>query len=284
MSLIADPTESLADEDLASWTSLQAAIEAVGASVVALSGGADSALLAWAAHRVLGADRALAATAVSASLPTDELDECRRLAAEWGLSWRGVETTEIDDPRYVANDADRCYWCKTALLDALEPLAAERGATVVLGVNADDLSDHRPGQRAAAERGARFPLLEAGLSKARVRSLSRSLGLRTADKPAAACLASRVPYGTAVTIGVLSEVEAAEGALRALGFEQLRVRHHRDVGRIEVPVDRLAEVVDRRDEVVAAVVAAGFRYVALDLEGFRSGSLNRALGGPIATE
>ncbi|MCB1039699.1 MAG: hypothetical protein KDA94_09255, partial [Acidimicrobiales bacterium] len=132
MSLIADPTESLADEDLASWTSLQAAIEAVGASVVALSGGADSALLAWAAHRVLGADRALAATAVSASLPTDELDECRRLAAEWGLSWRGVETTEIDDPRYVANDADRCYWCKTALLDALEPLAAERGATVVL--------------------------------------------------------------------------------------------------------------------------------------------------------
>ncbi|MCB1039698.1 MAG: hypothetical protein KDA94_09250, partial [Acidimicrobiales bacterium] len=134
------------------------------------------------------------------------------------------------------------------------------------------------------ERGARFPLLEAGLSKARVRSLSRSLGLRTADKPAAACLASRVPYGTAVTIGVLSEVEAAEGALRALGFEQLRVRHHRDVGRIEVPVDRLAEVVDRRDEVVAAVVAAGFRYVALDLEGFRSGSMNRALGGPIATE
>jgi len=186
-------------------------------------------------------------------------------------------TDELAEPAYRANDGDRCFYCKSTLMDALAPIAAERSATVVLGVNVDDLGDHRPGQRAAAERGAVFPLVEAGFTKDDVRAASYALGLRTWDKPAAACLASRVPYGTPVTFGVLQEVAAAESGLRALGFRQLRVRHYGDLARLEVPVDELRDVVARRDEVVAAVHAAGYRYVTLDLEGFRSGNLNAAL-------
>jgi uncharacterized protein len=254
-----------------------------GPLVVAFSGGADSAFLAWIATDVLGPDQVRCATAVSPSLAGSELDDCRALAAEWGLAWEEVVTTELDDLRYRANDGDRCYWCKQALSDALEPVAGAltaeqgRGATIVLGVNLDDLGDHRPGQRAAEERGAWFPLVEAGFTKAMVRAASRRHGLRTADKPAAACLSSRVPYGTPVTLGVLREVEAAEAALKLLGFDALRVRHYRDTARIEVPVDRLAEVVERRAEVVDAVRSAGYAYVTIDLEGLRSGNLNAAL-------
>jgi uncharacterized protein len=267
----------------AAYARLRDGMAELGSALVAFSGGADSALVAWVAHDVLGPSRATAVTAVSASLPADELDDCRSLADEWGLTWRSVTTDELADPRYVANDGDRCFWCKTALLDATAPLAAALGAAVVLGVNVDDLGDHRPGQEAAAAREARFPLVDAGFTKAMVRDLSRQLGLRTADKPAAACLASRLPYGTPVTVGVLAEVEAAESALRALGFAELRVRHYRDLARLEVPVDRLGDVVARRTEVVDAVRGAGYRYVTLDLEGFRSGNLNGALGGPRAT-
>ena len=248
-----------------------------GALVVAFSGGADSAFLAWSATRALGVDRVRCVTAVSPSLPDSELDDCRSLAGEWGLAWSTVTTTELDDPRYRANDADRCYHCKDALATALGPIAATASATVALGVNLDDLGDHRPGQRAATERGAVFPLVEAGFTKAMVRDASRAFGLRTADKPAAACLASRVPYGTPVTLTVLREVEDAERALRHLGFDDLRVRHYRDTARIEVPLDRLADVVDLRDAVVAAVRGAGYRYVTLDLEGLRSGNLNASL-------
>jgi uncharacterized protein len=194
------------------------------------------------------------------------------------LRWETVATAELDEPAYAANDGLRCYHCKSALLSALGPLARERGATVVLGVNVDDLGDHRPGQVAAAEGGAAFPLVDAGFTKADVRHWSRQLGLRTWDKPAAACLASRVPYGTPVTLGVLSRVERAEAALRRLGFAELRVRHYGDVARLEVPIDRLLDVVERRGAVVAAVRAAGYEYVTLDLEGLRSGNLNRALG------
>jgi uncharacterized protein len=183
----------------------------------------------------------------------------------------------MDDPDYVVNGADRCAHCKTALMDALGPLAEAEGATVVLGVNVSDLGDHRPGQAAAAEAGAVFPLAVAGFTKEDIREWSRRLGLRTWDKPAAACLASRLPYGTPVTLGRLAAVESAESALRALGLGQLRVRHHGDAARIEVEPRVLSEVVARREEVVAAVRAAGFSYVALDLEGFRSGSLNRVL-------
>lgn len=248
--------------------------------VVAFSGGVDSALLARLAHDTLGSDRVLCATAVSPSLAADQRDDCRNLAAEWALRWAEVETLEMDDPDYVANPSDRCRHCKTALMDALEPLALREGATVVLGVNVDDLGDHRPGQEAAAGRGARFPMVEAGLSKAMVRAASRALGLRTWDKPAAACLASRLPYGTPVTLRALTMVERGEAALRRLGFGELRVRAQDSMARIEVPVDRLAEVVERRTDVVAAVRDAGFRRVVLDLEGFRSGNLNDDLVAP----
>ena len=194
-----------------------------------------------------------------------------------------METDELVQAAYARNDGDRCYWCKDALLRALGPVTAAAGAdghaaTVVLGVNVDDLGDHRPGQRAAAERGAAFPLVDAGFTKADVRAWSQRLGLRTWDKPAAACLASRLPYGTPVTLGRLRGVEQAEAGLHAIGFADVRVRHYGDTARIEVPLDRLADVVARRDEVVAAVQAGGYRYVTLDLEGLRSGNLNAALG------
>jgi pyridinium-3,5-biscarboxylic acid mononucleotide sulfurtransferase len=258
---------------------LRSEIAGLGRTVVAFSGGADSALVAHLATDVLGPDLVLCVTAVSASLAPEELADCRALAGEWGLRWRTVSTPELDDPAYVANGADRCYHCKASLLGALTPLASAESALVVLGVNLDDLGDHRPGQAAAAERGARFPLVAAGLTKDDVRAVSRRLGLRTWDKPAAACLASRLPYGTPVTLRTLTTVAEAESALRALGFGQLRVRHYGDLARIELPGADLADAVRRRDDIVAAVRAAGYRYVTLDLEGFRSGNLNHAVSG-----
>lgn len=275
---VVDPLPVVAETSVdAALERLRLEVAAHGPLVVAFSGGADSALLARVATDVLGAEHVACVTAVSASLPADELDDCRHLAAEWGLRWSTVETDELADPAYRRNDADRCYHCKDALAGAIEPMVAREGATLALGVNVDDLGDHRPGQRAALERGAVFPLVAAGFTKAMVREASARLGLRTATKPAAACLASRVPYGTPVTLGVLREVEKAERALRRLGFDDLRVRHYRDTARLEVPVDRFVEVVARRAEVVAAVAAAGYRYVTLDLEGLRSGNLNAAL-------
>lgn len=253
-------------------------LEGIGPVVVAFSGGADSALLAWAANAVLGRDRTLCATAVSPSLSAHGLADCRALAAEWNLRYVEVASDEMENALYRRNDVDRCYHCKTGLLEALTPLAVAESATVVLGVNVDDLSDHRPGQRAATERGARFPLVESGLTKEAVRLLSRRLGLRTWDKPAAACLASRLPHGTPVTVARLAAVETAEASLRLLGFHQLRVRHHGELARLEIDQDELELAVTRRAEVVEAVRAAGYRFVALDLEGFRSGSLNPQAG------
>ena len=244
--------------------------------VVAFSGGADSAFLAWVAHDTLGAD-SHAVTAVSPSLSPEEGDDCRSLAAEWGLRWTPVGTDELANSAYAANDGQRCYWCKAELMTALAPIADEEGATVVLGVNVDDLGDHRPGQRAAAERGAVFPLVDAGFTKADVRAWSSRLGLRTWDKPAAACLASRLPYGTPVTLGVLDAVSRAESALRRLGLRQLRVRHYGNLARIEVSADEMEKAFENRDAVVHAVRQAGYTYVTLDLEGFRSGNLNQAL-------
>ncbi|MGD0594775.1 MAG: ATP-dependent sacrificial sulfur transferase LarE [Acidimicrobiales bacterium] len=253
---------------------LEAGLGELGRVVVGFSGGADSALLAYVARQVLGREGAVAVTAVSASLAPEELADCEALAGEWDLDWRPVPTNELAVEAYARNATDRCYYCKTELMSALDPIVSSTGAVAILGVNVDDLSDHRPGQRAAKERGARFPLLEAGLTKADVRALSRDLGLRTADKPAAACLASRVPYGTRVTVGVLSQVALAESGLRALGFSAVRVRHYGELARVELPLGDLRRALQEREAVVAAVRAGGYRYVTIDLEGLRSGNLN----------
>lgn len=255
----------------------------LGRVVVAFSGGADSAFLAARATRLLGRDNVLCVTAVSASLAASEERDCGALAREWDLNWRAVSTDETSRPAYIANEGDRCFHCKDELMDVLVPIAAERGATIVLGVNVDDLGDHRPGQRAAEAKGAKFPMVEAGLSKADVRELSRAMGLRTWDKPAAACLASRVPYGTPVTVGLLGRIDRAEAALRdvlsgaGITSGNLRVRHAGDTVRIEVDPAVFPAVAAHHEQVVAALEAVGYRYVTLDLAGFRSGNLNWAL-------
>jgi pyridinium-3,5-biscarboxylic acid mononucleotide sulfurtransferase len=253
---------------------LDAELMRLGRVVVAFSGGADSSFLAFRANQILGHQGAHAVTAVSPSLADDERADCGRLAGEWGLRWTSIETHEMLRAAYRANDTDRCYHCKAELMDVVGPIAAAEQATIVLGVNLDDLGDHRPGQRAADERGGEFPMVVAGMAKTDIRALSLRFGLVTWDKPAAACLASRVPYGTEVSVGILSRVDRAEAAVKRLGFAELRVRHYNDVARLEVPLDQLAAVVVQREAVISAVKSAGYRYVTLDLEGFRSGNLN----------
>ena len=262
---------------------LGADLAALGRVVVACSGGVDSCLLAVVAHQVLGPS-ALAVTAVSPAVPAEEVAQVEALAAEFGFRWRAMATAELARPGYVANAGDRCYHCRSELFDVLGPLAAAEAAAggeavaVAVGTIVDDLSDHRPGQRAATERGVRTPLADAGFTKADVRAAARELGLPVWDKPAAACLASRIPYGTPVTLGTLDRVGRAEAAVRALGFADLRVRHYGDLARLEVPLADLPRVLERRAEVVAAVIGAGYLYATLDLEGLRSGNLNAALG------
>ena len=260
---------------MARLLALETELKRLGKVVVAFSGGADSAFLAAVAHRTLGSTNVHAVTAVSPSLAGDEEGDCRSLAQEWGLRWTPVETHEMERAAYRLNDSDRCFHCKAELMEVVAPIAAAEGATVVLGVNLDDLGDHRPGQKAAADGGAEFPLVTAGYTKELIRAESRALGLRTWDKPAMACLASRIPYGTEVSMGLLGQVDRAEAALRRLGLRQLRVRHYGETARLEVPLADLAAVIAQREAVVQAVRAQGYRYVTLDLEGFRSGNLNQ---------
>ncbi len=260
-----------------SLSAVRSQLQSFGSVITGFSGGADSALLAWLAHDELGSENALAVTAVSASLAPEEKDDCAALADEWNLNWQTVVTNEMNNPNYEANDGLRCYYCKAELIDTLDPIAKARNATVILGVNVDDLGDYRPGQKAAQERGARFPLVEAGLTKPEVREISRNLGLRTWDKPAAACLSSRVPYGTPVTFQTLDQVAKAETMLKQLGFRELRVRHYGDTARIEFGPYDLEKSFELREEIIEGVKKAGYLYVTIDLEGLRSGNLNQAL-------
>jgi uncharacterized protein len=252
--------------------------------VVAFSGGADSALVLAAAHDALGA-RAVGVIGVSPSLARDEVDDAVRVAADVGIRLVQIATDETNDPRYLANAPDRCYFCKSELYTKLADWAATNGfAHVVDGLNADDDPTDRPGVRAAVERGVRSPLRDAGMTKADVREASRRRGLVTADKPAAPCLSSRIPHGTPVTLARLAEVGAAERALKAMGFHELRVRHHGAVARIEVPPSEFDRAIELRDEISRAVRDAGFRFVALDLDGLRTGGANRPATSSAAAE
>lgn len=248
-----------------------------GSTVVALSGGVDSTVLAVVGHRVLGA-RSLALTAVSPSLAEEELDGVRRLVAREGLSHLEVATAELEDPAYVANGPNRCYVCKTHLFRAMQAVAETRGARMVVGTNLDDLGDYRPGHRAAQRFEVAAPYLELGLAKEDVRALARDLGLEElARKPASACLASRIPYGTPVTIARLSAIERLERFCHRRGIDEVRVRHHGELARIEVPERLLARVLELRGEIAREAERLGFLYSTLDLSGLCSGSLNKAL-------
>lgn len=261
----------------------RAAIRPSGSAIVAFSGGVDSALVVRIAVDALGPDRVLAITGRSASVPQGELDTVAALATSLGARHEFLDTAEFDDPNYTANPSNRCYFCKTSLYDSLTRVARERGFGVVLcGTNVDDFGDFRPGLQAASEYRVIAPLADAAMTKADVRALCTAYGLAIADKPASPCLSSRIPYGEAVTPEKLRRIDAAESLLRALGFRECRVRHHEKLARIEVPASELSRFADvgLRARVDAGLRELGFQYVALDLRGLRSGSLNEVLLGP----
>jgi uncharacterized protein len=262
--------------------SLLARLSEAGSLIVALSGGADSAYLAWAAQRALG-DRALSVTALSPSFSAHDRAAVDQFVRAFQIRHEFVDTHEMENPAYRANAADRCFYCKDELFSVLDAIAQERGfSATAYGVNADDTLDFRPGHRAAKEHRVLAPLLEAGLRKSEIRLLSQRAGLPTWDRPASACLASRVPYGTEVTPERLTMIERGEAALRELGFRQFRVRLHDQLARIEIAQEEMDRALSKETSaaISQALKQAGFTYVALDLEGYRQGSLNEALPQP----
>jgi pyridinium-3,5-biscarboxylic acid mononucleotide sulfurtransferase len=280
--LQSDPRTKSADgerDPLAKQEVLFARLRSLESVLIAFSGGADSAYLAWAASRVLGG-RALTVTALSPSFSAYDRECAAKFVNEMKLNHEFIESQEFENPLYLVNDANRCYHCKTELFEKLAKLRLDRGfAAVAYGVNADDLRDFRPGHRAASEHAVRAPLLEANLTKSEVRHLSRCAGLSTWDRPASPCLASRVPYGMRVTVENVSRIERAESVLREYGFRQFRVRFHGDLARIEIDREELPRALEPTNarRIEEGVQGAGFADVALDLQGYRQGSLNAAL-------
>jgi len=262
----------------AKYTHLQEIFREIGRVVIAYSGGVDSSLTAKIALDTLRAENTLAVIAISASLGLEEERQALAVLNELGIPYLKVETHEVEDPRYAANPANRCYFCKEHVYDALGDVARAQGFDVVVdGFNVDDTGDHRPGRKAGRERGVRSPLHEADLNKSEIRSLARYLGLSNWAKPAMACLSSRVEYGTAITPEILRQIDTAEQSLRALGFADLRVRHHDKLARIEIDEDLLPEALAQRESIVQAVKTAGYIFVTLDLQGLRHGSMNEGL-------